>query len=357
MTNKIYYVTPFIASLLLGCSSDKNAATPPPDFCTKDFVKSYNQVVKGISATTELWDSQQTKIPSYWMTDILILDRSCQNFYTQHAGISCMADLEDETLLITSQNLTSYCQTAQELSIEYKDISDAPPAFSSDTPFDEDTIETENTDEDFPEVVIEEPTETRKDRKRKRTEVLDESLPETPDNSENIELLPVPNASKVPNGTLPSLKVPAEKESSSSDPLPESSPIDVIPPKRIKIVVENAESVRKILENREIVISEGVIDSLQSPKILEKVQKGAVFCSLTSLQKDMWLDKLSDGMPLSVMLVTQIKEGSQSFQQLTLSLEDERTGLSLSCLKRSQESFRLEEISKTLKGVLDIKTP
>ncbi len=348
MTSKIFFLIPFILMALLGCSSDKKAGAAPVDFCTQAFVKDYNQVIKGISTTEELWSSRQTRIPSYWMKDILILDRSCQKFYAQHAQIRCMADIEDETLLITSQNLASYCQTADELAVEYKDVREAPEAFSDDfsedLPFEEDTEEMEDEDfeERFPEVVDEEAIEEQDDKSP---------------SSDEIELLPVPNAGKVPNGTLPPLKTPSEKESAPATELPASTAIQDVPAARIKITVKKTSAVQKLLESREVVISEGVIDSLQSPKILEKVQKGLAFCSLTSIEKEMWIDNLSDAMKLSVKSISQSKEDMQSFQQITITLEDERTGINLSCLKRSQEPFSVAEITKALSGalVIDIK--
>lgn len=360
----------FASSLFVGCSLQKKSEVPPQQ-CHQDFIHDYNQVISGIGATNDLWNSQHSQIPAYLMTDIFILDRSCSTFYSRHAGVTCMADIQQESVQVSVATILSYCDTAKSITKTYggSDLDIPPPATERRlVTNDEDRFNEEQGTLERPEIVLapEEiatqnevvveqndelqplPSETEKTNKKATAE----TIPPLPSIPEDTELLPLPDSIKIPNGTLPSLgKTSEAPQATETVEVTNSTLLEKTPADQIQIIVIDATKAKDILLTSKA-FSEGTVASPESDQISIKFEQGKAFCSLKTTQKSLWQDSLKKGMPLSVK---QISEVQDKFRSVTITLENSKTGISLICLKNSKDPFQIGELQKTLQGVLEIR--
>lgn len=164
-----------------------------------------------------------------------------------------------------------------------------------------------------------------------------------------------------PPATAPS-PVPSEEPAPPPSPVepaptpekPEAKKFEKYDAARITLVIARLDEVKRGFGDQKLVIVGGKVDRLK--KFKSDIEKGAVFCFISSADRDRWARKFSRGTAFQVAKKDEwLTQSPRALarRQLILGLEDETLGFA--CGKNALEPFTLNEVRGAVRGIFEIR--
>jgi hypothetical protein len=304
---------------------DSNKSVDTDGTCSTQFVADYNTVASSASAVQSA-AQDKSLAPADVMTKLKAMKTACDSLLQSHANVTCRAEFNSESKLVSSADKKDACQTINKILLAKEE-----GAGKQQTP--------------------PEPVKT----KPESTTHIPVPAPKPP----------VPAPGSAPSAPTQGSKTPTQKTPPKTEPAktaPKTSPsstiakpgddlvVENLRSSQIKVSVKNSEPLVRILTDKhELLMVDGKI--VKGAEF--EVTRGAVLCTLTSNtpeRKKEWTTKLVTQQTLKTVNKTE-KTTETGYRNLKLYLEDK--SLIIDCLKVSSRGFLIKDIRNATKGILE----
>ncbi len=393
MNKQRLFILSCVLCILTGCNeSQENQQEVLAEKCSMDYVNDYNGVATAIQGTPAYWqnDSAMNSRGFYQVTENVY--RACGVFFSRQSNTSCMAQMGSQTTMISSQNLVPYCENAQAMTQGQRpmyrmqssqplsqnqsyidpqsDQMPAPPPFGGENP-DSPVVVVPRGGEPLPSIEEQQPQENAPQVENETPQTLP-VLPETPRTPETLPTLPqtpapqvttetpaTPSTPEVPSApaTLPTLPtLPPTVNDANNTPVDDQTLISSIAVQRLRMTVTNVDKLLNGLGDPVVVFMQSGIGSLADATVTSKIDDGETYCQPNTVQREVWRQKLELNLIIPVVSISEVAVAGPQ-QSLTITLDNARTGITLTCLRHGIEPFRLGDIQKAISAVLTLQAP